>query len=245
MRVAALRSLSWRLPDPRDDGRATSGSPFRFYSTEARRRDVAAAWAESLRPALRAALTAALASDAGEAALGAYSLGALGEIKSVHLLFAAADRLSGEAPIDERRRAAVYQVAAAAYVLAQLGAAPPAVDARSTPGRLAVWANMVRARPERRPADWQEVLLLMLRLEEPVTRMAAVRALPEDFSRAAEIPWRELLLEADFQIWWHALRAAERLGAPRLDAIARQILERTQDEVKRNDLRELLRRLGE
>ena len=241
VRVAALRAASWRLPDPRDTGKARPDGPFRFYSTAARRRDVEAAWDEALRPGLRALLGKGLKSEAlDEVSASAYCLGALGDTDAVSLLAEAADRVAPTPAVSKERQQCAAQIASAACVLAQLGARPCKATRKSTPGRLAVWANMMRTKKEYRTGDWEDLILHMLGLESRVARMAAIRWLPSDFTRRDQIPWKALLLEEDPQIWWHAVQIARQTFPPDLEAATRAVLGQTQDKRKRGDLEALL-----
>jgi len=245
VRLGALRRLSWRLPDPRDTGKAQPDGPFVLYPRDARRRDVAACWDEALRPALRTVLTKGLESpEVEEVSACAYCLGALGETDTVDLLAAAADRVAPGLALPKPNEACANEIASAACVLAQLGAKPCKADKASSPGRLAVWANMVRTRKEYRTGDWQGLILHMLALECPVTRMAAIRWLPEDFAPRGQIPWRKLFLEKDDQIWWHAIQIARQTFPPELKAVAEECLRDNADERKRRDLEELLKEIA-
>lgn len=244
VRVAALRYLSWRLPDPRDTGKAESDSPFRFYSSEARRRDVRSAWDETLRPEVLRSLTKGLQSELPEEVSAcAYCLGALGQTDALPLLAGAADRIAPKVPVPKENRRCAEQIASAASLLARLGAAPCKVDQSSSPGRLAVWANMIRTKQEFRTGDWEEILLHMMDLNCPVTRMAAIRWLPEDFSKRDRIPWKELLLEQDQQIWWHAIQVAREAFPEGFRATVMECLGNTTDQHKRDDFSRLLKEI--
>jgi len=244
VRVATLRHLSWRLPDPRDTGKAKHDSPFRFYSPAGRIQDVKASWDEALRPRLLAILKKGLHSVAlDEVATCAYCLGALGETESASLLAEAGDRVAPRAPVPEPNARCVNQIASAASLLAQLGAKPCRADQRSTPGRLALWANMVRAKQEYRTGQWEDIILHMMNLDCPVTRMAAIRWLPEDFSKRRRIPWKKLFGERDRQIWWHALQIARQTFPPELKAIAQEVLKETSDQRKRREFGNLLKEI--
>ncbi len=244
VRLAALRQLGWRLPDQRDVGTARPDGPFVFHSREARRRDIRAAWSEALRAPVKKLLLAGLRAAAPEevAACG-FGLGALGEKDAVEALAAAADRLApGPRPPEQSRRA-VEELASAAALLAQLGAAACRADRRSSPGRLAVWANMVRTKQELRRKGWEELELHLLGLESPLTRMAAIRWLPGEFSQGDRVPWAKLFAETDRQIWWHAVQVARQLLPLTLRTQLPGLIKLEKDAEKRGSLEELLREL--
>jgi len=244
VRTAALRAVSWRLPDPRDTGKARPDGPFRFYSTKARRRDVKAAWDEALRPALRAALEKGLKSEAlDEVSACAYCFGALGDTDAVPLLAEAADRVAPTPALPKERQQCAAQIASAACVLAQLGARPCKATKESTPGRLAVWANMIRTKKEYRTGNWEELILHMLKLDSRVARMAAIRWLPRDFTRRDQIPWKALFLEENRQTWWHAIQIARETFPPGLEAATREALKQITDQGKRDDLEAMLKEM--
>ena len=245
-RSAALRHLSWRLPDPRDTGKARHDGPFHFYSSDARRRDVRASWDEAFRPEVRKVLTKGLESKLlDEVAACAYSLGALGETHTAELLAKAADRVLPKPSAAEDDQICVNQIASAASLLAQLGAKPVQAGKASSPGRLAVWANMVRTKREYRTGDWQGLLLHMMHLDSPVTRMAAIRWLPRDFAQRDQIPWKKLFGEKDSQIWWHAIQVAREKFPPGFAAVVRDCLNATQDQRKRRDFEALLKEIAQ
>jgi hypothetical protein len=241
VRIAALRQLSWRLPDPRDRGEAKPDSPFRFYSKDARLQDVKTSWAETLRPDLLKMLKKGLESqNLEEVSACAYSLGALGETTTADLLANTADRVAPTVPVPKANDQCIAQIASAACVLAQLGAKPCQADKTSSPGRLAVWANMVRSRQECRTGDWQDLILHMMNLDCPVTRMAAIRWLPKDFAKRDQIPWKKLFMEQEMQIWWHAIQIAREDFPRNLKAIAQECLNESADAMKQRNFRELL-----
>jgi hypothetical protein len=241
VRMEALRRLSWRLPDPRDTGRARPDGPFRLYSSEARRRDVATGWDERLRePFARLLVRGLRAADPDEVSVCGYCLGALGETGTAELLAAAADRIAPSLPIPEAAARCVDQLASAACVLAQLGDRPVAARVGCSPGRLAVWANMVRTKPEYRAAGWQDLILHMLDADSSTLRMAAIRWLPEDFGRRAEIPWRKLFLDPDRQVWWHAIQVARQHPPEGLVTVVEACLPSATGSDREGDLRQLL-----
>lgn len=244
VRTAVLRCLSWRLPDPRDTGKAKPDGPFQLYSGKDRLQDVKASWSESLRPDLLQQLKLGLkSSHLDEVGSCAYCLGALGETNTVELLAAAADRVAPGIPVSEDNDKSAAQIASAACVLAQLGSEPCKADKSSSPGRLAVWANMIRTKPEYRTGDWQDLLLHMMDLDCATTRMAAVRWLPKEFAKYDKIPWKKLFMEKDTQIWWHAIQDAKAAFPSGLKAITQECLKETSDSNKRRDFEELLKEI--
>lgn len=241
VRLAAIRQLAWRLPDPRDTGEARHDSPFRFYSPAGRIQDVKASWDESLREPVRNVLHTGLeASSLDEVSACAYAVGALGDTASIDRLVAAADRVAPELPVAAENAACASQIASAASLLAQLGAEPCAADKTSSPGRLAVWANMIRTKASYRTGEWEELILHMLHLDCPVTRMAAIRWLPRDFSKRERIPWKQLFLEQDNQIWWHAIQIARQTFPSNLRSIAQEVLATTTDSHKQGEFKRLI-----
>lgn len=244
VRAAAWRCLSWRLPDPRDTGKAKQDSPFQFYSGKDRLQDVKASWSESLRPDLLNLLKKGLESPhLDEVGACAYCLGALGETNTVELLAAAADRVAPGVPVSEENNKCAAQIANAGSVLAQLGGQPCKADKSSSPGRLAVWANMIRAKPEYRTGDWQDLLSHMMDLDCATTRMAAIRWLPKEFNKRDQIPWKKLFMEKDMQIWWHAIQVARETFPANVKAITQECLKETSDSHKRRDFDALLKEI--
>lgn len=248
VRVAALRQLLWRLPDPKAKGKPPKETPPRYYvpypSPTLRLAELRATWDDGLRPTLRSALEKGLRSaDLDEVETCAVGLSTLAATDAVELLAGAADRVAPTVPVAAAHVRCVNQIAHAAWLLADLGAKPCRVDATSSPGRLAVWANMVRTHPEHRVDDWQELLLHMMRLDCSVTRMAAIRWLPRDFARRDEIPWKELLLDSNRQVWWYAIQVARKAFPPGLKALAQQVHDQTVDRSKRGDLARLIQEI--
>jgi len=246
VRLAAIRQLAWRLPDPRDTGAAKHDSPFRFYSPAGRIQDVKASWDESLREPVRKVFYAGLeASSLDEVSACAYAIGALGDTAAIDRLVAAADRVAPELPVASENAACANQIASTASLLAQLGAEPCAADKTSSPGRLAVWANMIRTKASYRTGEWEELILHMLHLDCPVTRMAAIRWLPRDFSKRDRIPWKQLFLEKDSQTWWHAIQIARQTFPPNLRSIAQEVLATTTDSHKQGEFKRLIEEIDQ
>ncbi len=244
VRIEALRHLSWRLPDPRDIGDVPADCPFRFHSSEARRRDSLESWREGFRPKVARMLRRRLSSEMPrEAAVAAYCLGALAETNAVRELAQAADRFAPRTQIPEEHAKAVNQIADSAALIARVGAAPCDADRGSSPGRLAMWANMMRTKKEYRTGDWEGLLLHMLRFDCDVTRMAAIRWLPEDFDRREEIPWKALFLEKNRQTWWHAIQIARQRATPGLKEAVLKSIDAVEDKSKSDDLNELLKEI--
>jgi hypothetical protein len=217
-----------------------------LYSEVARRQDVEASWDDSLREPLRKVLLEGLeASSLDEVSVCAYALGALGDTGSIDRLAATADRLAPTLPVADSHAACVNQIASAASVLAQLGAAPCPADKKSSPGRLAVWANMARTKASYRTGDWEELMLHMMFLDCSITRMAAIRWLPRDFTLRHRIPWKKLFLEKNDQIWWHAIQVARRAFPSDLRSIAEEVLAGSTDAHKQREFRSLIKEIDE
>ncbi len=246
VRLAAIQQLAWRLPDPRDTGEAKHDSPFRFYSPAGRIQGVRASWDESLREPVRKVLHTGLeASSLDEVSACAYAIGALGDTTAIDRLVAAADRVVPALPLTTENAACANQIASAASLLAQLGAEPCAADKTSSPGRLAVWANMIRTKDSYRTGEWEELILHMLHLDCSVTRMAAIRWLPRDFSKRDRIPWKQLFLEQGNQIWWHAIQIARQTFPPNLRSIAQEVLATTTDSHKQGEIKRLIKEIDQ
>jgi hypothetical protein len=244
VRIAAMRHLSWRLPDPRDTGKASPSGPFRFYSSQARLADVKSSWDESFRKPLREIFIAGLNSQSLEEVAGAaYCLGAMGETDTVELLAQAADRITAKSPLAEENAGCANQIADSCNVLAQLGAKPCRADKHSSAGRLAIWANMVREKKEHRTDGWEDLVLHMMNMESTVTRMAAIRWLPEDFSRREEIPWEKLFMEQDSQIWWHTIQVARQKFPKTLKSVVQECSRNSTDQRKQGNFEELLKEI--
>ena len=244
VRTAVWRCLSWRLTDPRDTGKAKPDGPFQLYSGKDRLQDVKASWSESLRPDLLKKLKLGLESPhLDEVGSCAYCLGALGETNSVELLAVTADRVAPTVPVSDENNKCAAQIASAASVLAQLGGGPCKADRSSSPGRLAVWANMIRAKTEYRTGDWQDLLLHMMDLDCATTRMAAIRWLPKEFSKRDKIPWKKLFMEKDEQVWWHAIQVARETFPADLKAITQECLKETSDNRRHRDFENLLKEI--
>jgi len=244
VRIAALRRLSWRLPDPRDTGQVPTDSAFHFYSSEARRRDSKASWDREFRPDVLKILKEGLKSGSPEeVSVCAYSLGALAETDAIDLLVQAADRIAPNTTISPEKERCVNQIASTASLLARLDAKSCQANRESSPGRLAVWANMIRTKPEYRTGDWEDLILYMLNLDCVVTRMAAIRWLPKDFTKREQIPWKKLLLEENRQTWWHAIQVARQKFPAGLKGITLACIEETSDKSKRHDFQELLKEM--
>lgn len=244
VRIAALKRLSWRLPDPRDTGQVKPDSPFTFYSSDARRRDSKASWDSTFRAALLKILKEGLESETPEeVSVCAYCLGALAEADTIKLLVRAADRMAPSIPVAPERERCVNQIASAASLLARLDAKPCKADKQSSPGRLAVWANMIRTKKEYRAGNWEEIILHMLNLDCGVTRMAAIRWLPGDFAQRENIPWKKLFLEENRQTWWHAIQVARKKFPENLKEITLECIEVTSDKSKRREFERLAKEI--
>ena len=244
LRIAALRRLSWRLPDPRDTGQAPPDSAFHFYSSEARRRDSKASWDREFRPEVLEILKKGLESELlEEVSACAYSLGALAATDAIDLLVGAADRIAPGQALSPQEGSCVNQIASAASLLAQLDAKPCKADKKSSPGRLTVWANMIRTKEEYRTGDWEDLILYMLNLDSPITRMAAIRWLPRDFSKREQIPWKKLFLEENGQTWWHAIQVAREQFPADLKRITLECMEEMSDESKRHEFERLVKEI--
>lgn len=241
VRGAVLKRLSWRLPDPRDTGRVPACSPFQLYSSEARIRDSRASWVPAFHPEVLGILKKGLGSDSLEEVSGcAYCLGALSETNAIDLLVHAADRIAPDILVSPEGECCVNRIADAASLLARLGARPCAANKESSPGRLAVWANMIRTNEEYRTGNWEDLILHMQELDCSMTRMAAIRWLPEDFTKRDRMPWKKLVMDENRQVWWHAIQIARQDMPSGFGAIVSECLEKTSDESKRRDLERLL-----
>jgi hypothetical protein len=185
------------------------------------------------------------ASSLDEVSACAYALGAMGDTASIDRLVAAADRVAPALPVADKNAACVNQIASAASLLAQLGADACAANKTSSPGRLAVWANMIRTKASYRKGEWEELLLHMLHLDCPVTRMAAIRWLPRDFRKRDRIPWKRLFLEQNDKIWWHAIQIARQTFPSNLRPIAQEVLATTTDDRKRREFKSLIKEIDQ
>ena len=239
VRTAALQELLDRRPVPEDPG--LRSTPITFHQSSSRRRQVMELWAELGLAELWSVFEAALGSgDGREAALGGSGILARGDADDFALLVRAAERLAPELPLTEEQRAAVARLGNTAFSFAWFFGAPPvAVDETSVPGRLVVWANMLRpAAPRLGPVE-EELLLRMLHSEETLLRHNAIRWLPEGFSRGGEIPWRALLSDEDRSIWWYAVQAAKVQPEADVELLVRELLTAAESD-KLRDFEELL-----
>ena len=241
VRLAALGRLKQRMPGPKDRTKAKLPGCQWIGSLCS---DANASWSETLRAPLREALQASVkAASVEEAAAAADCTGLLCETDMAGLLAEAADRAAPRLPVSKAARSAVHRIGIAAQRLAQLGARPCKADKASSPGRLAVWAHMVRPERADRPAEWQDLLVHMLNLPSPVTRLAAIVNPPAAFDRFDDVPWKELLLSGDFSIRFHAIQVARRKFRPGLRAIAAEGLQKTDDKRARHDFQELIKEI--
>jgi hypothetical protein len=224
VRVLSLQLLSWRLPDPHDTGDATSG-PFRLYSQNERKADVKAAWDVALKPALSEIFLQSLkATLPDEVSAAAFGLSALGAVDKIPELASAAERMAPALPVSKENEACVNQIADAASVLAQIGAQPCEADQKSPPGRLAVWANMVRTKKEYRKEGWEALIVYMLKQDSDMLKMAAIRWLPADFSKRNDVDWKTLFQSMDNQIHFHSIQVAREKFPPDFRAIVERCL---------------------
>ena len=207
-RLAAMRKLWWRLPDPRDTGAVAGKVRSNWYLGD-RGMNVRAAWDTDLRAPLIEIYKKGLnSSSMDEIGLCADGLYALRVPEAAPLLFAAADRIAPALPVSKETRAAVEQLASAAGNLTQFGARPEPANVKSTPGRLVVWAVMTRNLKQGRADAWEDLLLYMMHQPDRMLRHAAIQGLPKEFSKRDAVPWKDLFLEADMDVSWYAIQVA-------------------------------------
>jgi len=237
VRAHALRQLSRRMPRKPKPGQAKSERTRPWNQHE-----IESAWDERFRPLLPTVLRKGLASDsAQELAVCADCAALLGDPELMPLLAEAADRIAPEIPIPTENVRAVRSLAGAAYALSEYGLEPVAAGNKSSPGRLAVWANSVLRRPECHTKQWEDLLLHMMKLDCPLVQHYAIRWLPKDFKRRAQVPWKALLSSEKHEVWWYAMHVARRVQPGGLTAIVSVVLEGTEDRGKRRELRELIK----
>ncbi len=234
MRAPALEQLARRIPTAPRPGPEEPGRP-------TQRQDAARkSWQEDFRPTLRPHLLQALRSDqAAAAAAAADCIALFGEPGVVPLLAAAADRF-GATPADVATNTnAVRSLARAAYSLSRYGPTTVSADAASSPGRLAVWINAYHVQTARHDAAWEALLLHAMHQDCPWLQHYAIRWLPKNFTRVADIPWRTLLGSPEHYVWWYAVQAAKHRARAQVAPIARELLANTTARSKRDDLRAL------
>ena len=232
-RAAALEALSRRIPNaPWLKNAATNPDPAVEREVRERRDELKAVWDDGFRDDLMPAVMQALATgNDREITAASRCLSMLGAVASMEALASAGDRAASAEAI----RALYY----AARGLAWLGAAPCRADRNSAPGRLTVWAGVVKAAKERQSGDWQDLLLVMMNSDVAVVRECAIENLPPAFTRNDDVPWRKLFLEPDHGIRFHAIQGAKQHPPRNLDAIVRDCLAATSDNAIRSSLTDL------
>ncbi len=241
VRVYALQNLFRRMPPKQIQGQSAQDK-----IPDWKRHEIETAWDESLRSLLPDILRKGLESESlDEISVTANCVALLGDPEMMPLLAKAADRIAPQVPVSEKISRIVNQLAGAVYTLHDYGHQPIEADENSSPGRLAVWANSVLRRKEYHTERWGNLLLHMMNMDCALTQYNAIRWLPEDFNKREQVPWKKLLSAKEHQVWWYALQAARSNFPPDLETIATEILKKTNDQSKQQDLRDLLKELNQ
>lgn len=160
---------------------------------------------------------------------------------SQRTLAPAADRVAPTAVLSPESEGCAQSLVNAAHRLSLLVVKPCEADKDSSPGRLAVWATIVKRNKESQTGDWQELLLQMMNSESSIERLAGFQWLPPTFTRYDAVPWKKLFL--DRRTAFYATQEAQRHPPANLAELAQECLDEATDATARNQLRELVEQL--
>jgi len=239
VRINALELLFLRLPlNP------NSKLSAEFQNPPYKKREIELAWDETLRPPIAEIVKQSLKSTSPDyVSAAALCIWHMGDPNCLLLLADAADRIAPHIPVPEENARTVNRLASVAWSSHDYGFEPIEVNKNSSPGRLAVWVVSVSRHKEKHTEQWEDLVLHMMNLDCSLTQYHAIRWLPRDFRKRDQVPWAKLLSAKDSQVWRYALHKAMQVRPSDLKAIVTQVLNETEDNRKRQDLKDWLKKI--
>jgi|WetSurMetagenome_2_1015567.scaffolds.fasta_scaffold15398_2 hypothetical protein len=196
-RVTAMRELHIRLPNKGIMWVGGGSELFKHVWDKACLQPIIGAYKKGLR-----------SDSLDEVEESADGLCALDVTDAAPLFYAAADRIAPALPISKAAGRVLGLLGDRVRHLISVGAKPEAADAKSSPGRLVVWACVAKDNPAARGPAWEDLFLHMMRQPDSVLRGAVLGGLPKEFSRRKAIPWKDLFLDADMEVASAAVNTA-------------------------------------